>query len=95
MERLDRTARRAHLANSTCEQYARWVEQFLCFHRDLAGDWVAPANLRGEDVAAFLTHMAVEPRAAYSRPVPNVWPAPMSLGTTREYPSRGTRRCHP
>ncbi len=66
MERLDRTARRAHLADSTREQYARWVEQFLCFHRDVAGDWVAPANLRGEDVAAFLTHMAVERKLSES-----------------------------
>jgi hypothetical protein len=49
----------AHVAKSTCIQYARWVEQFLRFHRLPDGHWRSPAELRGPD-AAFLTHMAVE-----------------------------------
>lgn len=66
LERLDRACRLAHLARSTREQYKRWVEQFLRFHRLPDGTWQAPAALRGTDVAAFLTHMAVERRLSES-----------------------------
>lgn len=59
LERLDRVCHRAHLAASTREQYRRWVEQFLRFHRQVSGRWLAPAQLRGPDVANFLTHLAV------------------------------------
>jgi integron integrase len=54
------------LARSTREQYTRWVEQFLRFHRRCDGAWSAPADLRGPEVAAFLTHMAVERRLSES-----------------------------
>jgi integron integrase len=66
MERLDRACRLAHLARSTRLQYARWVEQFFRFHRHRDGTWRMPAELRGTDVAAFLTHMAVERRLSES-----------------------------
>ncbi|MGB7160630.1 MAG: phage integrase N-terminal SAM-like domain-containing protein [Tepidisphaeraceae bacterium] len=66
LQQLDRACRLAHLARSTREQYGRWVEQFFRFHRGLDGRWRGPAELRGEDVAAFLTHMAVERRLSAS-----------------------------
>ena len=59
MVRLDDACRAANLAASTRIQYARWVEQFLRFHRAAGGAWRQPAELRGGDVAAFLTHLAV------------------------------------
>ena len=40
--------------------------QFLRFHRLHYGRWRSPAKLRGANVAAFLTHMAVERRLAES-----------------------------
>jgi site-specific recombinase XerD len=66
MERLDRACRLAHLARSTRLQYARWVEQYLRFHRHPDGSWRPPPELRGAEVAAFLTHMAVERRLSES-----------------------------
>ncbi len=66
LERLDRACRLAHLARSTREQYARWVEQFFRFHRRSDGRWQGPGELHGEDVGAFLTHMAVERRLSAS-----------------------------
>ena len=56
----------AHLAAPTREQYARWVEQFLRFHRHADGRWRGPEELRGAEVGAFLTHMAVERRLSES-----------------------------
>ena len=56
----------AHLADSTREQYTRWVEQFFRFHRQPDGRWRTPGELRGADVGAFLTHMAVERRLSES-----------------------------
>lgn len=66
LQRLDRACRLAHLARATREQYLRWVEQFLRFHRAPDGTWRAPGELRGADVAAFLTHLAVERRLSAS-----------------------------
>src|SRR6476469_4482270 len=60
LERLDRACRLAHFARSTREQYARWVDQFFRFHRLADGRWRTPGELRGGDVEAFLTHIAVE-----------------------------------
>lgn len=66
LERLDRACKLAHLARSTREQYRRWVEQFLRFHRTSDGTWRPPAELRGAEVSVFLTHMAVERRLSES-----------------------------
>lgn len=66
LERLDRACRLAHLADSTRQQYGRWAEQFFRFHRQSDGRWRTPGELRGGDVAAFLTHMAVERRLSES-----------------------------
>jgi hypothetical protein len=64
--RLDRTCGTAHLSDSTHKQYARWVEQFLRFHRRAEGSWRMPAELRGPEAEAFLTHLAVERRLSES-----------------------------
>ena len=56
----------AHLARSTRTQYGRWVQQFLRFHRQPDGTWRPPGDLRGPNVAAFLTHLAVERRLSAS-----------------------------
>ncbi len=40
--------------------------KFLRFHRTAEGMWRAPGELRGADVGAFLTHMAVERRLSES-----------------------------
>src|SRR5688500_16258462 len=66
LERIDRACRMSHLAKSTREQYVRWVEQFLRLHRQANGTWRPPGELHGSDVAAFLTHMAVERRLSES-----------------------------
>ena len=50
---------RERLARRTKEVYWAWVEQFLRFHRQGDG-WRRPEELRGADVAAFLTHLAGE-----------------------------------
>jgi len=66
MERLDRGCRTAHLAKSTRQQYLRWVEQFLRFHRLENGTWQRPQTLCGDAVGQFLTHLAVERRLSES-----------------------------
>lgn len=66
LQRLDATCWRDHLANATREQYKRWVEQFLRFHRRPDGTWRGPEDLRGPEVGAFLTYLAVERRLAES-----------------------------
>jgi integron integrase len=65
MERFADTAARRHLARATIECYSRWVREFLTFSRQ-EGRWRPPAELRGEDVSAFLTYLAVERRCARS-----------------------------
>ena len=66
LERLDRACRLAHLAASTRVQYTRWAAQFFRFHRRADGRWRTPGELRGAEVAAFLTDMAVERRLSES-----------------------------
>ncbi len=61
LERLEAVGRRRRLADNTIICYRRWVEQFFRFAR-VDGRWRTPGELRGVDVAAFLTPMAVERR---------------------------------
>jgi integron integrase len=65
MERLHDVAARRHLARHTIDCYSRWVVQFLQFSR-VGERWRTPAELRGADVSAFLTHLAVDRRSARS-----------------------------
>ena len=65
MDRFADTAARRHLARATVECYSRWVREFLTFSRQ-GGRWRPPAELRGAEVSAFLTCLAVERRCARS-----------------------------
>ena len=65
LERLARVGKRRHLSPLTVECYQRWVREFLTFHRR-GGEWRHPAELGGEEVEAFLSHLAQERRVAAS-----------------------------
>ena len=61
LERMAAVAARRHLSPRTTEVYQAWVRRFLSFARHLGtdgGGWRHPRDLRGTDVAAFLTHLA-------------------------------------
>ncbi len=58
MERMEAVAARRRLSPRTLDAYRAWVRQFLRFHRDASGGWRHPGELRGADVAAFLTDLA-------------------------------------
>lgn len=66
IERFWRACRLHHLADSTRQQYTRWIDQFFRFHRQPDGRWRTPGELRGVDAGAFLTHLAVERRLSES-----------------------------
>ena len=63
LERMADVAARRHLAANTVECYSRWVREFLVFCRE-DGRWREPCDLRGAEVSAFLTLLAVERRSA-------------------------------
>ena len=52
------------MATETC--YLRWVEDYLRYHRDLAGIWIHPKNLREQAVQLYLSHLAVNRRLSAS-----------------------------
>jgi len=55
---MEAVAARRHLSPRTVEVYQAWVRKFLAFHRAPDGSWRHPRELRGGDVAAFLTYLA-------------------------------------
>ncbi|MGH9861222.1 MAG: integron integrase [Candidatus Acidiferrales bacterium] len=55
-----------HYSKRTEKSYLLWIEQFLRFARQLRGQWVHPAQLRGGEVNAFLTDLAVQRGVAAS-----------------------------
>ena len=65
MDRMAAVAARRHLSPRTLDVYQMWVRRFLKFHRD-GTDWRHPRELRGPDVAAFLTHLAADRRLSAS-----------------------------
>jgi site-specific recombinase XerD len=54
-----------HLSKHTIECYRAWILDFLRFARE-GGRWRHPRELGGADVAAFLTHLAVDRRLSAS-----------------------------
>ncbi|MDX1944409.1 MAG: integron integrase [Pirellulaceae bacterium] len=58
--------RTLHLSIRTEEAYCQWIERFLRFHKDLAGQWRHPAEMGSDEINAFLTHLAVERNVAAS-----------------------------
>ncbi len=57
LERIAAVGARRRFSRRTVEVYQVWTVRFLQFHRTDAG-WRSPGELRGVDVAAFLTHLA-------------------------------------
>jgi site-specific recombinase XerD len=66
LERLSAACRTMNFAKSTEECYCSWIEQYLRFHRNLAGTWVHPDGLREDAAEAFLTHLATEEQVSAS-----------------------------
>lgn len=50
----------------TEKAYLKWIEQFLRFHKEAAGEWVHPHLLGNEAVNDFLTELAVNRNVAAS-----------------------------
>jgi hypothetical protein len=67
MQRMEAVAACRRLSPRTLSAYRAWVRQFLQFHRDPSGAWRHPGELRGGDVAAFLTHLAHARKLSASR----------------------------
>jgi integron integrase len=65
LERLRAVGKRRHMAENTVECYARWVREFLVFHRQ-QDRWVPPGELGAVHVEQFLTYLAVQRRVAAS-----------------------------
>lgn len=69
MTRVHEALRRGHYGFRTEQAYARWVEQYLRFHKGRppnAGRWKRPEELGEAGIEAFLTHLAVERKVAGS-----------------------------
>ncbi|QOV89001.1 integron integrase [Humisphaera borealis] len=65
MEQFHRAAKFHHLARNTIDCYQNWIEDFLRFSR--VGDrWRHPRELRGPELATFLTHLAADRRLSAS-----------------------------
>jgi site-specific recombinase XerD len=58
------TCRNRHFARKTAKAYRAWIRDYLLFHRRRMGRFVHPRDVRGSDVEAFLTYLAVERRVA-------------------------------
>lgn len=61
MERLREGIRTRHYSRRTEKTYARWVLRFILFH-----DKKNPATMAAPEVAAFLTHLAVQRQVSAS-----------------------------
>jgi integron integrase len=66
MQTVRERLRVLHYSKRTEQSYVLWIEQFLRFTRRAHGDWVHPSQIGGDDVNAFLSHLAVERRVAAS-----------------------------
>jgi len=68
LEQTRQVCRTKHYSPRTEDSYIRWIERFLRFHRDTAGQWIHPRDMSAEHVEAFLTHLAARCRVAASTP---------------------------
>lgn len=50
----------------TEKAYLGWIERFLCFHKQRAGEWVHPRELGNDEINDFLTDLAVNRNVAAS-----------------------------
>lgn len=62
-EQLHEVARFKYLASRTEATYWQWTVRYLKFHRR-AGKWVHPRDLKEQDIAAFLSHLAGDQQVA-------------------------------
>jgi integron integrase len=61
MVRVHEAMRARHYSRRTEEAYAMWIKRFIFFHNKRH-----PASMGGEEVNAFLTHLATEERVSAS-----------------------------
>jgi hypothetical protein len=66
LEQTRQMCQTKHYSPRTEESYTRWIERFVRFHREAAGQWVHPNDMSAEHVEASLTCLAVRRRVAAS-----------------------------
>lgn len=66
IEQLEQTLKRKHFSPQTFRVYRNWVERFLRFSRDVAGEWRHPNSMGRREVEAFLNHLAVNRKVSVS-----------------------------
>lgn len=59
LDQFRESCRLRHLAPKTERVYVHWVEEYCRFQHQQTGEWRHPADLGESEVAAFLTHLAV------------------------------------
>ena len=55
-----------HYSIRTESAYVDWIVRFLRFHRTPDGTWRHPSELRGPEISAFLTYLAVDRQVSAS-----------------------------
>lgn len=66
LQQVRNLTRVRHMSIRTEEAYCQWIEGFLRFHKERAGAWRHPAEMSGDEVSEYLTHLAVERQVAAS-----------------------------
>lgn len=59
MDQLRERLRTLHYSYRTEQTYVMWIERFLKFSRECAGQWRHPAGMGKTEIERFLTHLAV------------------------------------
>jgi len=70
-----------HYSQRTEESYTRWIEQFLRFHRDAAGEWIHPRD-------TYLRKSGVNRGTYHLFPSPSLPPRPTLHQISASYPFR-------
>lgn len=52
--------RTMHMSIRTEKAYCQWIERFLRFQKERAGEWQHPVTMGSDEVKQFLTHLASE-----------------------------------
>ena len=66
VDQLRQLTRARNMSIRTGDAYVRWVEEFIRFHRSLAGRWRHPVEMGSAEVNQFLTSLAVDRKVAAS-----------------------------
>ena len=59
LDQLTVACRTMNFAPATEECYRHWVEDYLHYHRNQAGRWVHPDQLREREVEFYLSYLVV------------------------------------